>query len=137
MISSSHSSTESIFACLSSAPVRENQKNYEGRRGCQNSEQRCESGPLCAGFSKWHQMCCFLHVRLECFPRCLLRILCAIITTEAINVVAKATEHFLEYFARECHEVVTSFKKKTITPQHFGKFKNVSMITDSSLKYLL
>jgi hypothetical protein len=42
--------------------------------------------------------------------------------SEAINLVGRATELFLEYFARECHEVAVSFKKKTITPQHFGNF---------------
>lgn len=39
--------------------------------------------------------------------------------TEAINLVGRSAELFLEYFARECHEVAVSFKKKTITPQHF------------------
>jgi DNA polymerase epsilon subunit 4 len=41
------------------------------------------------------------------------------LSKEAINLVGRATELFLEYFARECHEVAVSFKKKTITPQHF------------------
>ena len=34
-------------------------------------------------------------------------------------MVGRSAELFLEYFARECHEVAVSFKKKTITPQHF------------------